>query len=213
MSAVDPGAVPQLENSVVCCFTSKAAPPVYAYAMRLEKLCALSDNPMPTGDWRAVYDWYATPLHFTARLLYLVALMHMAGIVHGTACHLGPLLFPLISLGDLKPDNLALDRSANLRILDFSGSVRDNRTHLSADVPVVERRRIRAITKLYAAPELSGSGLLPSDFAHADTVTGAIDVYSVGAILRDLRRCLSMNTRWSVNDGVLFIVPSISITF
>ena len=49
MSLVDPCAVPTRISSAVFRFKDQVST-IYAYAMRLEKLCALSDNPVPDGD-------------------------------------------------------------------------------------------------------------------------------------------------------------------
>lgn len=80
MSEIDGSSVPLLVDSKTCRFKESD---VYGYAMRLEKLYSLNEDMDPTGIWGPVYAWYAGPLQFAGRLLYLVALMHMAGIVHG----------------------------------------------------------------------------------------------------------------------------------
>jgi hypothetical protein len=53
-----------------------------AYAMKLQKLYALGDY-VDDATWGVVFDWY-TPGQFTARLIYLLALLRAAGIVHGS---------------------------------------------------------------------------------------------------------------------------------
>lgn len=56
---------------------------------------------------------------------------------------------------------------------------------MSLAVPVVDRNRVRAITKTYAAPELQSDDCVTTP--QPTTVTGAVDVYSAGLVLQMLR--------------------------
>jgi len=87
------------------------------------------------------------------------------------------------STGDLKPGNIAFGSHSELRLIDFSGSTFVPRTpfRLSYNQPCVLREQITAFTSQYAAPELIKG--------EDEYVTSAVDMYSIGIILQELRMC------------------------
>jgi hypothetical protein len=84
-----------------------------------------------------------------------------------------------------------LDREGKLRIIDLSGSAWDKREKASDEQPRVKRREIRSFTSKYRSDEMIGG---------PDTwITGAADVYSFGAMLREL---VQETDLWSTQRGV-----------
>ena len=147
-------------------------------------------------DYRLLAKCYPSAKQFVQRVLYLLGLLFVSGIVHGTPlpfanCSIGVLIDG--GAGDIKLSSFALSVNGQLLLIDFSGSARQPRALPALLEPEVAAAEIGCVTLAYRAPELST----------ATTVDSRVDIFSCGVMFEDL---VKSSAFWKRERGMPFCI-------